>query len=94
MVESDIEEFFKEQGGGWFYTPVAGTIWQSLRDYWKTDDKFISLIEESLVKPFHINSDTIRLVVNLPSGKEGSLVVHSLRFPDGRQWDAVNGFRE
>ena len=85
-LHKEQEEWFKEQGEGYFISPEEGLQWERAENQ---DIDETKLIEEIT----HAKRDR---------GLRGAIIkvsqfdvgFHALRFPDGRQWDTVNGFRK
>ena len=93
------EKWFKEQGGGWFVTFIDGGMWERIP--FLNHAEVARLIEEGLTD-YKIDEEVpakemLRVSIKLEDKDlifRTTGVIYAVRFPDGRQWDAVNGFRE
>ena len=95
-LDKEQEEYFKDKGGGFFFSIPEGNTWKRAPELMQEQsEKSITKVLKSNVT----NSSHIDIIYGLASlyidEEEDSTMFqfHALRFPDGRQWDAVNGFR-
>ena len=82
MIE--IDKWFKEQGGGWFFTDTEGGIWGKISfDGNPNVDEIEKDLRGTPLDPDDTSITHFR-----------HIHFQSLRFPDGRIWDSYfNGFR-
>ena len=94
------EKWFKKRRGGFFFSLPEGSAWKRAPKLMQEQS------EKSITKVLNTRvTNTAHLDINRSMGSIASLYIdeeegstmfqfHALRFPDGRQWDAVNGFRK
>ena len=90
-MDREQEKWFEEQGGGYFISILEGTIWMRVHNL--TDEPIVNVVKR-VEAARHGAKWKAPIRGDMIYVSAYNLLFYAIRFPDGRQWDVVNGFRE
>ncbi len=85
--DKEQQEWFRDHGGGYFLTYKEGGLWDRAPIVMQNSSTLA--VEKALRWMTIVRKDLVNIGL-----KDLRISFHSIRFPDGREWDVHNGFRK